>query len=253
MARNGDAVPGRGDGFRLVAWEPRRYGPPDLPGCLAAASRLPAIPARFRPAGHAALILACLAFSLGLVPGLGRLTVAADVLTGPQSVPFSYSLGTGKPLAFLLLLFALPGLRDRPQDPDAKRTGAAAILLVGLFATALAAGMIRWEVSVPDWLPVFCLGNLLLTCLPEEAFFRGYVQLGLSHRLGIWPALAVSAALFGLAHIGGGPLLALFAGLAGLAYGAAFQFGGGLGCAVLFHFGFNLAHLLLFTYPAAAP
>ncbi|WP_171060449.1 CPBP family intramembrane glutamic endopeptidase [Poseidonocella sp. HB161398] len=221
--------------------------------CLAAASRFAAIPARLRPAGHAALIIACLAFSLGLVPGLGRLPVAADVLTGPQSVPFSYSLGTGKPLAFFLLLFALPGLLDRPQQRDALRTGAAAILLAALFALALAAGMIRWELSLPDWLPVFLAGNLLLTCLPEEAFFRGYLQRGLSGRLGPWPALAVSAALFGLAHAGGGPLLALFAGLAGLAYGAAFQFGGGLGCAVLFHFGFNLAHLLLFTYPAAAP
>ncbi|WP_161556007.1 CPBP family intramembrane glutamic endopeptidase [Mangrovicoccus ximenensis] len=220
--------------------------------CLAAASGLPAIPARCRPAGHAALILACLAFSLGLVPGLERLPVAADVLTGPQSVPFSYSLGAGKALAFFLLLFALPDLLARPQKPDAMRTAAAALLLAALFAAALAAGTIRWELSVPGWLPVFILGNLLLTCLPEEAFFRGYIQRGLSDRFGNWPALAASAALFGLAHVGGGPMLVLAAGLAGLAYGTAFRFGGGLGCAILFHFGFNLAHLVLFTYPAAA-
>ncbi len=219
--------------------------------CLAAAARLPALPPEFRRAGHAALILACLAFALGLVPGMDRLPVAADVRTGPASAAFTYSIGLSKPFAFFLLLFGLPDLLARPQGRDARWLGASVLLLAGLFAIALAAGTLRWELSFPGWLPVFLAGNLLLTCLPEEAFFRGYLQRGLAARFGIWPALAMTSVLFGMAHFGGGPALVLFAGLAGLAYGLAFQFGGGLRSAVLFHFGFNLMHLVVFTYPVA--
>ena len=68
-----------------------------------------------------------------------------------------------------------------------------------------------------------------------------------------WPALALASALFGLAHFAGGPLLMLFAGLAGLIYGLAWLWSGRLWVATLFHFGLNLTHLLLFTYPLYRP
>ncbi|MDF5804597.1 CPBP family intramembrane metalloprotease [Pseudomonas aeruginosa] len=70
---------------------------------------------------------------------------------------------------------------------------------------------------------------------------------------GPWPALALASALFGLAHFAGGPLLMLFAGLAGLIYGLAWLWSGRLWVATLFHFGLNLTHLLLFTYPLYRP
>jgi membrane protease YdiL (CAAX protease family) len=43
----------------------------------------------------------------------------------------------------------------------------------------------------------------------------------------------------------------LLATLAGLAYGLAFQYGGLL-ASMLAHFGLNLCHILLFTYPLLA-
>ncbi|SQL02415.1 CAAX amino protease [Pseudomonas aeruginosa] len=45
----------------------------------------------------------------------------------------------------------------------------------------------------------------------------------------------------------------LFAGLAGLIYGLAWLWSGRLWVATLFHFGLNLTHLLLFTYPLYRP
>ncbi|WP_172330670.1 CPBP family intramembrane glutamic endopeptidase [Mangrovicoccus sp. HB161399] len=238
----------------ILAWQSGALGLPSIlifAACLAASAQIPRLPPGARPLGHGLLILACLAFGLGLVPGADRLTIAADFRTGPASLPFSYGIGLEKPFAFFLLLFGLPDLLARTQGPYGKLMGAALAILAGLFLLALSAGTLRWEASFPGWLPIFAVGNLLLTCLPEEAFFRGYIQRRLSARLGIWPGLALSGLLFGLAHLGGGAVLAVFAGLAGLAYGLAFQFGGGLRAAVLFHFGFNMAHLLLFTYPAA--
>ena len=46
-------------------------------------------------------------------------------------------------------------------------------------------------------------------------------------------------------------LLVLLAGLAGVGYGLAYRFGG-LAAAIATHFGLNLLHFALFTYPMLA-
>ncbi|BBB58300.1 hypothetical protein UNDKW_0027 [Undibacterium sp. KW1] len=68
--------------------------------------------------------------------------------------------------------------------------------------------------------------NLFLTCVAEEAFFRGLMQEAI-YRLGNKPAygylaIAVSAILFGgLAHLGGGTQYAALATVAGLGYASS--------------------------------
>ena len=94
--------------------------------------------------------------------------------------------------------------------------------------------------------------NLLLVSLVEEALFRGYLQGGLQRLIGANPALAASALLFGLAHVGGGWAWVALATLAGAGYGLAWRHGG-LPAALLAHFGLNLGHFALFTYPQLAP
>lgn len=51
--------------------------------------------------------------------------------------------------------------------------------------------------------PLFAVSLIALAALPaigEEIFFRGFVQTRLEARWGRWPAIATSAALFGLIH-----------------------------------------------------
>ncbi|MCX8955020.1 CPBP family intramembrane metalloprotease, partial [Ruegeria sp. NA] len=94
-----------------------------------------------------------------------------------------------------------------------------------------------------------CLSILFLTCLTEEAFFRGYLQSAITLRLEATGGLVAASLLFGLAHIGGGPALVVFASLLGLGCGLGYFATGRLWVPVAMHFGFNLTHLLLFTYP----
>uniref|UniRef100_UPI00106F3A1A CPBP family intramembrane glutamic endopeptidase n=1 Tax=Pseudomonas viridiflava TaxID=33069 RepID=UPI00106F3A1A len=63
-------------------------------------------------------------------------------------------------------------------------------------------------------------------------------------------AIAITASLFGLSHFGAGWEWVLLAAIAGVGYGVAFRFGG-LPAAVIGHFGLNLVHFGLFTYPMA--
>ncbi|MGR3760599.1 lysostaphin resistance A-like protein [Roseobacteraceae bacterium NS-SX3] len=138
----------------------------------------------------------------------------------------------------------------RRADNRAMFTGL--LLLAALFPLALLTGALRWEPSLPAWTLLWMLSNLLLTCLAEEAFFRGYLQQGLSRRFGPAAGIGAASLLFGLAHLGAGPAVAGFASLLGLACGLGYWGSGRFGVPVLMHFAFNLTHLLLFTYPGPA-
>lgn len=92
--------------------------------------------------------------------------------------------------------------------------------------------------------------------MTEEAVFRGYLQESLSRRFhearyGDALAIGATSVLFGLAHFAGGGTLILLSTLAGVGYGLAYRVGG-LQAVVLAHFGLNLAHFTLFTYPMLA-
>ncbi len=62
--------------------------------------------------------------------------------------------------------------------------------------------------------PLTTLGILaaaaLVAPLCEEVFFRGFVFVGLLKRMPLWPSVALSAAIFGIAHADLGSLVPLF-------------------------------------------
>ncbi|WP_146135922.1 CPBP family intramembrane glutamic endopeptidase, partial [Yersinia pseudotuberculosis] len=122
-----------------------------------------------------------------------------------------------------------------------------------LLLLAVALGGLKIELHTPVWIGSFIIANLFFVCLAEEALFRGYLQQRLGQWLGSYPALVITALLFGSAHFAGGPLLMLFAALAGVIYGLAWLWSGRLWVAVAFHFALNLMHLLFFTYPLYLP
>ncbi len=197
------------------------------------------------------LLLSALLF-IHKTPGFNNLLVLKEVYAGPNSLPFSMYLNLDKPIAFFALLFAYPTmLGDKPR-PNGKWLFIAVALLASLLPVASLIGALQIEVGLPDWWWIFAINNLMITCVAEEALFRGLIQKSLSECYVWWIGLLVASLLFGLAHFAGGPLLMLFATFAGIGYGLVFHFTGRLWCSVIAHFAFNLAHLVLFTYPAAA-
>jgi len=122
---------------------------------------------------------------------------------------------------------------------------------------SLSLGYVQWQ---PKWTPMFFLwawGNLLFTCIVEEAFFRGFIQKYLMQGLsricyGDALAIAITAVLFGLRHYMGGINYILLATVAGIGYGWAYRHTGRIEASILTHFSLNSLHLLLFTYPALA-
>jgi CAAX protease family protein len=202
--------------------------------------------------GHGALILFCAALGAHLIPGFHNLLVLDHVQAGPDSTSFTMYLNLDKPMVLFAVLLVGPEMIRRRT---AIRRAPLIVALIGLpvlFILALSAGAVRPEVSVPSWWLIFAISNLFLTCLTEEAFFRGYLQSSIASKLDPAIGIAVASAFFGLAHFGGGPALVIFASILGAACGLGYYATGRLWVPVLMHFAFNALHLVLFTYPIAA-
>jgi len=82
------------------------------------------------------------------------------------------------------------------------------------------------------------LGQIAMVCaaagLGEEALFRGLVQGGLEARIGVWPALMVASAMFGIAHPVT-PAYVAIAAIIGAYLGAIWIWSGNLIVPVLAH------------------
>ncbi|AMQ82128.1 CPBP family intramembrane glutamic endopeptidase [Pseudomonas glycinae] len=208
--------------------------------------------------GHGLFIVLALALALHWLPGFYNGRAIEPQRFTDNAVPFSMYLNLDKPLIGFWLLLVCPWIVARRSLRLTVYATALALTLSVILALggAVLLGMITWAPKWPDQAWLWVLNNLLLVTLVEEALFRGYIQGGLSRRFKHLPygenlALLLASLLFGLVHVGAGWQWVLLASLAGVGYGLAYRFGG-LGAAIATHFGLNLLHFGLFTYPMLA-
>lgn len=102
-------------------------------------------------------------------------------------------------------------------------TPVALLLGLGLGFLHVHRGWPGWVAIVQAWVFTF-----FFIAVPEELFFRGWVQNLLERRLGRTPALVLTAALFGLSHFNKRAVLfnwryVLLAAVAGIFYGRAWR------------------------------
>ncbi|MET0382401.1 MAG: CPBP family intramembrane glutamic endopeptidase [Burkholderiaceae bacterium] len=217
---------------------------------------------RARPLFVASAAAVALAMSLHLLRGYHDPLPGAALRLTPDALPFVPHLNFDKAAAGLVLLATFAARARSPRifagqlGPIAVAAAATASAAIGL---ALAAGVVRFEPKLPDIAPPFLVANLLFTCVAEEAFFRGLIQerlmrLAASSGSTAWTAgaIAASAALFGLAHAGGGAPWMLISAVAGAGYAGLYARTRSIEGPILVHFAVNAAHFLGFTYPALA-
>jgi membrane protease YdiL (CAAX protease family) len=204
---------------------------------------------------HGAFFVLALALAAHWVPGFRNPALLDPVAFTPDARPFAMHLNLDKSaVGFALVLLYRPLWRGPGLARSLAAGAAGAVLAVALLLPpALQLGAVRWAPKLPDALWLWALNNLLLVAYAEEALFRGFLQSSLArwlrgHAGGASIALGAAALAFGAAHHAAGPLMIVFASVAGVAYGLAYRHGGLL-ASVCAHFGFNLFHILLFTYP----
>lgn len=208
--------------------------------------------------GHILFILLALALALHWWPGFYNARMIDNERLTENAMPFSMNLNLDKPLIGFWLLLVCPWIVAPHSLTQTLKASALAISLTALatLGGAWLLGIVEWSPKWPEQSWLWINNNLLLVTLVEEALFRGYLQGGLSRRFqhlayGELLALLIASLLFGLAHWGAGWEWVCLASLAGAGYGLAYRFGG-LAAAIATHFGLNLLHFALFTYPMLA-
>ncbi len=200
-----------------------------------------------------------LALSLHKLPGFINPTylVSSHDAVAPTLKYLNFDKGVAG-LLMLAVLIAQQRRRrlavngDTSPPPPLGRSRALALVAVVVCTLALPwllAVLSRLGEPTLRWPPqatVFLLANLFLTCVAEEAAFRGVIQQLLGRWLGDdlrhwrgWLPVSLAALLFGLAHWAGGPVYVGLATLAGLGYGLSYALSRRIELAILLHFALN--------------
>lgn len=183
------------------------------------------------------------------------------VVLSEGAVPFTQYANFDKGAVGLILLALLCRRVETWAELGAVMKRTAPVLLITVATTlgfAVAAGVVGVDLKLPQQTPMFIAVNLLFTVVAEEAFFRGFLQARLATALagvrwGAWLAVALSALLFGAAHLGGGLRYGMLATIAGLGYAIAYQRTQRIEAAIVVHIVLNAVHFIGFTYPARLP
>lgn len=167
------------------------------------------------------------------VAWLGGKLLGVPVLGGAWLDPRSVILGFAAVLPLVAMMVWTLVSRADPLVALRRQVDA---LVAELFA-----GRGLWELALVAALAGLC----------EEALFRGLIQQGLSGVIGVWPAVLVSATLFGLTHAVSKTYAALCV-VIGLYLGALLVFSGNLFVPILAHGVYDfvaLVYLVRFRTP----
>jgi membrane protease YdiL (CAAX protease family) len=164
----------------------------------------------------------------------------------------------GSLIGLFPLAFLVPLSRDTKDWGIALKGlifGCVGIVMMAMLATL--SGATHWQFKLPSFIAARTLSNFFLTSMPEEGFYRGFIQTTLCKyfkniKLGNPLALLLTSTLFTAAHMYWSPnmQILIFVFLASLLYGGVYLISGKIESPILCHFLLNFIHMILFSYHA---
>lgn len=214
--------------------------------------------ARFLFFGTAIVISLALAFHF--LPGFHNWKLVENTYLSPGAFPYSLWLNFDKPfIGIFALALSIPLISSRVQLARALKIGlpmtlAGILIMMGI---SLHFNLVKWDPKIPIIALIWLVDNLIFVSIPEEAFFRGFIQRELYNWFGKTPlagfaSICATSAGFTLLHliwVADLPFLCLVF-IASLIYGTIYQVTKSIEAAIVCHFGLNVTHFFLFTYPA---
>ena len=198
------------------------------------------------------------ALSNHLLPGFNNLEVFDKIQFSSDSAPFTMYLNFDKTVVGMFIYLFVLKKRELVawQKKDSFLAIKTFVILVAfMLPLALASHYVRIDPKLPPQTWLWALNNLFFVCVAEESLFRGLIQGGLQNLAPNifpwkWLPLVVSSSLFGLNHYEGGLPYILLAAFAGTFYGYTYWKTNRIQSSIFVHFGLNLTHFLLFSYPS---
>lgn len=199
-----------------------------------------------------------LIFLLHKATGYNNVLMFDNIVLKQNSVPFTQYLNLDKGiLGFILLMFIVP----KPKTLSVKIMPSImlvfAVLTIACLNLALLMQLVEFDFKLLPMAFAWSCTNLFLTCLVEEAFFRGFIQQqcqSLSKKM-MWQYLCIllSGLLFGLAHFPAGMTYTSIAVVMGSVYAYAYWKSNNIMLPIALHFAFNCIHFFCFSYPYLQP
>lgn len=193
-----------------------------------------------------ALVILSFGFKFQFFPGFKSIWITPKFRIGTAT-----SLLGLFPLALIVPL--AKNLKDWKKVGKGVLIGILSIAILAIFA--IASGAIHWEFKLPTFAAARYLNNFILVAIPEEAFYRGFLQNQLCKYLqnvkaGNIISLILTSIIFTLVHIYWSPSLAIlgFVFLASLIYGSVYLISKKIESAILCHFLLNFIHMTFFSY-----
>ena len=204
-----------------------------------------------------------LATALHGVPGFVKISAIHAINLSTLSTSFSMDLNFDQPMVMLIVycmsdLSTLEKSNRLSRQQFIKHTVVPYICSIPfIFIPGYLSGLILFDPCLTNILWIWTMHNFFLVCMTEEVLFRGCLQRVIQNGLtrygvynGLW-AVILTSFLFGIVHFKGGLIYMGLAAIAGCLYGYVYYKTGKIVCAMIVHFGVNLLHFLLFTYPMA--
>lgn len=197
------------------------------------------------------------ALSFHLFPDINNWLLASDIKVSPDAPSFNYYWNLDKPfIGFFVLAFQLTLLKKMQWKSIAVKTAFGSIFLIGFFiflCTSLS--IVRWDIKFPSIFLPWAVGNLFLTTIPEETFFRGFLLDHVARLFKVtyskWLSNALISIVFALIHLffvqSAAYLLLAF--IASFIYGALYITTRSIESAIFAHYLLNIVHFVCFTYP----
>jgi len=200
------------------------------------------------------------ALSFHFLPGFCNWEIASHLCLSPGAYPYSLWFDFDKPfIGLFVLAFSIPLITSKTDLLRVLKTSipmsiVGILIMIGI---SLFFNLVKWDPKIPVITFVWLFANLIFVSIPEEAFFRGFIQRELYHWFGKTPiaglgSIFATSVFFTLLHliwVADFPFLCLVF-VASVIYGAIYQITKSIEASILCHFGLNLVHFLFFTYPA---
>ncbi|MCB1107100.1 MAG: CPBP family intramembrane metalloprotease [Chlamydiia bacterium] len=214
--------------------------------------------------GNLRLIVIAIAFLISIAllghffPGFHNWAIGKNLQISPKAYPYSLYLNFDKPfIGFFPLAISIPLLSRMHLRTVALKTIALTLLgVIVLTVLALYLHLVEIDLKLPHISAIWLIANLFFVVIPEEAFFRGFLQRELNEYLntkwsGTFSVIAISL-LFALLHFTFvhdlSHLSLTF--IASLIYGGVYQATRSIESSIFCHYFFNVVHFFCFTYPA---
>ncbi len=201
-----------------------------------------------------------LALAFHFLPGFQNWQIASHLSLSPGAYPYDLWLNFDKPfIGLFVLALSIPLISSKLDLFKVLKT-AIPLSILGILiimAISLHFELVRWDPKIPMITLIWLLDNLILVAIPEEAFFRGFIQreifnwFGKTSLAGLG-SIFVTSIFFTLLHliwVADLPFLCLVF-IASVIYGLIYQITRSVEASILCHFGLNAIHFFFFTYPA---